>query len=161
MSQSALKTDNSVYLTDEGLQELKAELAELKDVKQPALLTRVAEARSQGDLSENSDYTAARDELAFVEGRIEELEDILSRVKVIKANSKAHKEVQMGSKITVKVNNKEHMFTIVGEWEADPMEKKISNDSPLGKALMGKKEGEQVEIEAPAGRLLYKVIKIH
>jgi len=113
-------------------------------------------------LSENAEYSSAREELSFVEGRVEELEDILAHAKLIKqSNSNGKKLVSLGSQITVKVNNGEHNFTIVGEWEADPMAKKISHDSPLGKALIGKKEGESVEVEAPAGRVVYEIVKIH
>ncbi len=153
---------NSVYLTKDGLTNLEKELEELKKVKLPKLVKRVAIARDNGDLSENAEYSSAREELSFVEGRVDELEDILAHAKVIKqSNGSGKKQVSLGSQITVKVNNGEHVFTIVGEWEADPMEKKISHDSPLGKALLGKKEGEEVEVEAPAGRVVYKIVKIH
>jgi len=153
---------NGVFLTKDGLQALEKELGELKKIRLPKLVKRVAVARDNGDLSENAEYSSAREELSFVEGRLEELEDILAHVKLIKqSNTNGKKLVSLGSQITVKVNNGEHNFTIVGEWEADPMAKKISHDSPLGKALIGKKEGESVEVEAPAGRVVYEIVKIH
>ena len=152
---------NGVYLTKEGLAGLEKELEELKKKKLPKLVKRVAVARDNGDLSENAEYASAREELSFVEGRVEELEDIIARAKVIKHVVKGAKKIVLGSKITVKVNNGEHVFTIVGEWEADPMEKKISHDSPLGKSLIGKKEGDEVEVAAPAGKVIYQIVKIH
>jgi len=147
------------HLTSHGLKELKDELKELVDVKRPALVERVAVARSHGDLSENSEYSAAREDLAFVEGRIEELEELISKAKVIK-NNKHTNEIKLGSQVTVKVNGEEQTYEVVGEWEADPLEKKISHTSPLGRALMGKKKGDKVEIEAPAGKVSYHIQKI-
>ncbi len=152
---------HEVFLTKEGLEELKTELKELVEKKRPKLIRRVAKARDFGDLSENAEYSTSREELALVEGRVEELEDIIARAKLIKQNGNGGKNIQLGSKITIKVNDTEHIYTVVGEWEADPMEKKISHDSPLGKALLGKKEGEMVEVDAPAGKLSYQIVKIH
>lgn len=154
-------TDNHiVQLTIQGRTELEKELEELRSVKRPASVKRLQTAREFGDLSENAEYHDAREELNFIDGRIEELEDILSRSKVVKAtNSKI--AVGIGCKVTVAANGSSHIFHIVGEWEANPMEKKISHDSPLGKALLGKKVGDKVEVEAPAGKILYTVKKIH
>ncbi len=148
------------HLTSEGLKELRLELKELVDDKRPALIDRVAVARSHGDLSENSEYTAAREDLAFIEGRIDELEELISKAKLIK-NNKSNNEVKLGCRVTVKVSGKEQTFEVVGEWEADPMEKKISHTSPLGKALIGRKKGDKVEIEVPAGKVKYHIDKIH
>ena len=150
-----------VYVTGEGLKELKEELRVLTEQKRPALIDRVATARAHGDLSENSEYTAAREDLAFVEGRIEEIEVLIAKAKLIKNNHAANNEVVLGCKVTVKVNGKEQIFEVVGEWEADPLEQKISHTSPLGQALLGKKKDEKVEIEAPAGKVTYYVLKIH
>ena len=153
----------NIFLTSDGLKELKAELKQLEEVKRPKLVERVTVARSHGDLSENSEYTNARDDLAFVEGRIEELEEMITRAKVIrnKIVKGKKKEIQLGCKITIKVNRKKETFELVGEWEADPLEKKISHTSPLGKALIGKKKGDKVEIEAPAGKVKYHILRIH
>jgi len=155
-----MKNDKNVYLTKEGLATLKKELIELEKKKRPKLVKRVTTARNMGDLSENSEYTSAREELGLVDGRIEELKIILTRVKTIKKTS-GRKKVGLGCKVTVKVNGETHVYEVVGEWEANPMNKKISHSSPLGKALLGKKEGEKVEIEAPAGKIIYEVQKIH
>lgn len=149
-----------VSLTQDGYAELVAELKELKDNKLPAAIDRVARARDFGDLSENSEYQNARENLSFLEGRIEELEDLVSRAKIIKAKKTSKKAVTLGSKVTVNGGGKTHTFTIVGEYEADPTEKKISHDSPLGKALLGKKIGEEVEYEAPVGKILYQIKRI-
>ena len=150
-----------VYVTGEGLKELKEELRILAAEKRPALIDRVATARAHGDLSENSEYTAAREDLAFIEGRIEEIEALIAKAKLIKSNHSANNRVVLGCKVTVKVNSKEQTFEVVGEWEADPLEQKISHTSPLGQALLGKKSGEKVEIEAPAGKVTYHILKIH
>lgn len=149
-----------IHLTREGLEELKLELKEHKENKRPQAVKRVARARDFGDLSENNEYQQARDELAFIDGRIEELEELISKAKIIDGKKK-RKTVDLGCKVTVHGNGKTHTYTIVGEWEADPKEKKISHQSPLGKALVGKKVGEMVEIEAPAGKVVYTIKKIH
>lgn len=150
--------NQKIFFTKDGLAELKAEYDELFNVKRPATVTRLAEARDQGDLSENSEYTAAKSDLAFIDGRILELEEILHNAKII-TNHKSS-SVDVGCKVTITVNGKKEVFTVVGEWEADPTEKKISNSSPLGKALLGKKVGDTAEVEAPAGKILYKVLHI-
>ncbi len=151
-----------VFVTKEGLEELKKELADLSDVKRAQVLERVSAARSMGDLSENSEYTAAREELSLIDGRIEELSDIIKNANLIEENHKSGKgaKIDLGSEITVAINGKRELFTLVGEWEADPKNKKISHESPLGKALMGKEIGEKVEVEAPAGKVVYTVVAI-
>lgn len=150
--------DKKIYLTKEGLEELKKEYEELTKVKRPEVLERLSAARNQGDLSENAEYTAARDELSFVDGRIDELDELLKQVSVIEDSGKG--SVALGSKVTLKVGAKEDIYTVVGEWEADPAEKKISHESPLGKALLGKAKGDQVEVDAPAGKVLYTVVAV-
>lgn len=147
-------------MTKEGLEELKLELREHKENKRPRAVERVARARDFGDLTENSEYHQARDELAFIDGRIEELEELISKVQIIDGKKK-RSAVDLGCKVTVLANGATHTYTIVGEWEADPKEKKISHQSPLGKALVGRKVGESVEIEAPAGKVVYEIKKIH
>jgi transcription elongation factor GreA len=148
-----------VKITKSGLDELKRELDELVNVKRPKLVDRLANARSQGDLSENSDYQSAKEELEFLDGRIDELTEVI-KISVITNTSGAKGGVGVGTKVTVKVNGKEVVFHVVGEWEADPMNKKISDSSPLGVALVGKKVGEKAEVEAPAGKVLYEIIAI-
>lgn len=149
-----------IYVTKEGLEELKKELEQLGKVKRPEVLERVSAARAMGDLSENSEYTAAREELSLIDGRIEELTEILKNVEIIKEGGSG-KTIQLGSKVIVSVGNKKEEFALVGEWEADPHNKKISHESPLGKALLGKNVGEKIEVEAPAGKIAYTVVSIH
>lgn len=150
--------NNQKILTKDGLHDLKAEYDELMNVKRPAIVTRLAEARDQGDLSENSEYAAAKQDLSFLDGRIAELEELLHGAKVITTHKKGM--IDVGCKVTLHINGKKEVFTLVGEWEADPSQKKISHSSPLGKALLGKKSGETVEVEAPAGKILYKILEI-
>lgn len=150
--------NNKILLTKDGLNELKKEYDELVKVKRPAAVARLSAARELGDLSENSEYAAAKQDLSFIDGRIVELEEILHGATVITTHKRG--QVDVGCKVTLHANGKREIFTVVGEWEADPMEKKISHESPLGKALLGKKVGDKVEVEAPAGRLLYKILHI-
>jgi len=152
--------DEKIFLTSEGLEKIKSELENLKEKRRPTVVERLALARSQGDLSENTEYAAAREELAFVDGRIEELEDIVSKASVIQKTGDSYSNVGLGSKVTVKIDGTETVYEIVGEWEANPAKKKVSHSSPLGKALIGKKIGEEVEFEAPAGKILLKIIRI-
>lgn len=151
-----------VYVTKEGLEELKKELLELTDEKRPQVLDRVSQARQMGDLSENSEYTSAKEELSLIDGRIEELEDIIKGANLIEEKHTKGKAtaIQLGSDITLSINGKKEIFTLVGEWEADPKNKKISHESPLGKALIGKSVGEKVEVEAPAGKIAYSIVDI-
>jgi len=146
-------------VTKDGLEALKTELNELVEVKRPKMVARLANARSQGDLSENSDYQNARDELEFLDGRISELEEVIKSAVLVQPNG-TKGEVVVGTKVKLKVNSQEHQYSIVGEWEADPAAKKISHTSPLGEALMGKKKGDKVEVEAPAGKIVYEVLAI-
>ena len=146
-------------VTKEGFESLKKELDVLVMEKRPAAVERLANARQQGDLAENSDYHNAKDELEFLDGRISELEDVLHNAEVIDT-TKRNGEVLVGTKVTLKTNGNKHTFDIVGEWEADPSQKKISNTSPLGRALVGKKKGDSVEVEAPAGKIVYEVLSI-
>jgi transcription elongation factor GreA len=145
-------------LTPEGLSALKAEYDDLVVVKRPAGVQRLADAREEGDLSENSEYAAAKQDLSFIDGRILELEEILHSAKVVTNHKKG--AIDVGSTVTLHMNGKHEQFTLVGEWEADPKNKKISHSSPLGKALLGKKPGETIEVEAPAGKIQYRIVSI-
>jgi transcription elongation factor GreA len=153
-----MKNDN-ILVTADGLENLKRELEQLKNDKLPAVVSRVAKAREDGDLSENSAYQFGKQEQEFLEGRIEELETILSKATLV-AKSSQKNSVDVGCKVTVTVGGKKQVFSIVGDWEAKPAEKKISGISPLGKALLGKKIGEKAEVEAPVGRLTYTIVDI-
>lgn len=148
-----------VQITKKGLETLKKELDGLVNVKRPKLVERLSYARSQGDLAENSDYTYAKEDLEFMDGRISELEEVLKNAKVVLSKGK-NGGVAVGTTVTVKINGDKSVFEIVGEWEADPVNKKISHESPLGKALVGKKVGEKAEVEAPAGKVIYEILEI-
>lgn len=154
--------DKKIYLTKEGLGELKKEHEELTKKRRPEVLARVSQARNMGDLSENAEYVAAREELSFIDGRIEELEEMLKQVSIIHESGKGNGKgiIKLGSKVVLHIDGKKEEFTVVGEWEADPTEKKISHESPLGKALIGKKVGEIIEVTAPAGKIRYKILDI-
>jgi len=154
-------SDKKIYLTKEGLAELKKEYDELVKTKRPDVLARVSQARNMGDLSENAEYAAAREELTFIDGRIDELEIILKEAIVIRESAKtAGHAIKLGSTVTLNSSGKKEMFTVVGEWEADPMNKKISHESPLGKVLLGKKVGEKVQVQAPAGKIIYSIVDV-
>jgi len=148
-----------IYLTKDGLSELKEEHEELIKVKRPEILNRVSQARNMGDLSENAEYNVAREELSFIDGRIDELEELLKQAVLITANKSS--TIKLGSKVKVNTGKAKDEFILVGEWEADPKEKKISHESPLGKALLGRKVGEKAEVEAPAGKIVYTIEAIN
>ncbi|MCL5432996.1 MAG: transcription elongation factor GreA [Patescibacteria group bacterium] len=154
--------NKKIYLTKEGLEELKKEHDDLTKIKRPEVLERVTQARNMGDLSENAEYVAARDELSFIDGRIEELSELLKQVSLIHESSSkgGKKTVKLGSKVTLHVDGKKEVFMLVGEWEADPKDKKISHESPLGKALIGKEIGEKVQVDAPAGKINYTIVDV-
>lgn len=148
----------TVNLTKEGKKALEEELENLI-AQRPAIIERVATARAFGDLKENEEYSSARSEQKTVENRILEIEDILKNAKIIK--SAAHSKVTMGATVKVKVNGKaEQTFSIVGPVEANPLEGKISDQSPIGKALLGKKEGETAKMATPKGKTTYEIIEI-
>ena len=153
--------DKKIYLTKEGLAELKKEYDELVNKKRPDVLARVTQARNMGDLSENAEYVSAREELTFIDGRIDELEIILKQAVIIREGARtSNHAVKLGSTVTLHSNGKKEVFTLVGEWEADPTNKKISHQSPLGKVLIGKKVGEKVQVEAPAGKITYSIVSV-
>jgi len=145
------------HLTTNGKVELETELTELKG-QRSQIAEKIANARDYGDLSENAEYDAAREEQAQLESRVAELEEILQNADIIKP-AKSNGTVQVGSTVELK-NGKVVKYQIVGPVEADPLEGKISNESPIGAALMGKKEGEKVTIETPKGSVSYTIISI-
>lgn len=149
-----------IQFTQVGLDEILAEIEELKKLKLPKAIDRVSRARDFGDLSENAEYHAAKEDLSFLEGKVEELEELVAKAEVVDAPSSSD-GVNIGCKVTLTVGGKEHTYQVVGEWEADPMKMKISHTSPLGQALLGKKKGEDVEFEAPVGKVIYNIKKIH
>lgn len=147
------------HLTKEGVDELTQECENLVS-QRPTIAERIKTAREFGDLAENAEYTSARQEQDRVESRISEIEHILLNVEVIK-KPKGDSKVQLGSKVVLKGDSgKQKEFQVVGTVEADPMNGKISDESPIGQALLGKKEGEAVEIKTPAETAVYKVVDI-
>ena len=149
-------------LSAERLEELKQELTYLKTVKEKEVADLIKEARSFGDLSENSEYDEAKNEQGKLYSRIAEVENILANYVVIEENTDNTDVVGMGSRITVKdvTTGEEESYQVVGSQEADPMNGRISEESPFGKALIGAKEGDAVTVEAPRGNIRYTVLKI-
>lgn len=152
--------NTQVQLTKEAFEALKGELHELNDIKRPALVTRLSRAMSEGDLAENADYQNAKEELEFLDGRISELEEVINNAKVMDDTGVHNGMVAIGTKVSVKLGGKTQIFTLVGEWEADPRHQKISHSSPLGQMLMGKKKGDKVKVEAPAGQVTYEILAV-
>ena len=147
------------YLTQEKIDQLNEEYTELKKQKIPDLAKRIDEARQMGDLSENAEYHAARDDMAWAQSRVKEITAILDNAEVISSGSSGG-VVGLGSLVAVAVNGKTFEYTIVGAQEADPLKGRISNESPLGKAFLGAKVGDMVTVEVPAGEQEYEVMDI-
>ncbi|MDD3170526.1 MAG: transcription elongation factor GreA [Candidatus Paceibacterota bacterium] len=147
------------YITQEGLDKLKKELERLKKEERIKISEELKEAISFGDLSENAAYDEAKENQAFLEGKIAELEKLVNAAKLIKKDNH-NGWIQIGSLVTLSDGNGEHCFEIVGEEEADPIENRLSFKSPLGQALLNKPRGAQVEITTPKGVTKYKVLKI-
>ena len=141
-------------ITDSGRKELEKELAELKS-RRGEIAEKIAEARSFGDLSENAEYDAAREEQGLLETRVIEIEDILQDASIIKSADAT--VVGLGSAVELKNSDRTVTYTVVGPVEADPMEGKISDESPIGQALMGKKVGDEVTISTPKGEIVYTI----
>lgn len=150
---------NQTYLSPEGIEALKKELQELKTKKRQEIARRLQEAKDLGDLSENAEYFEAKEAQSLNENHIAELEELLKNTVIIETSS-AEDMVRVGSTIEVKSNNGAEIFKIVGSAEAKPQEGKISNESPLGRAFLGRKIGDEVEIKTPGGVTKYKIIKI-
>ena len=156
-----MSKEKELYLTQEGLDELRKELDELIQVKRPEVITALKDARAQGDLSENAEYDAARTEQAIVESRIKDLEVMLERAVVI---TKVDTDVvSIGTKVTLEYVDDEDTeeYSIVGSQEADPFTNKISNESPIAKAIMGLKVGTIVSVESPNGKYDVKILAIN
>lgn len=156
-----MDNNKQIQVTKKGFEDLQSELNELVNDKRPKLVERLERARQEGDLSENSDYTNSREELEFLDGRIDELKHVIDNAKIVDDNGATKSgKVDVGATVVVEVNGTKHEYKIVGEWEADPMQKKISHESPLGKQLVGRAKGEEVEVEAPAGKIVYKIVEV-
>ncbi len=151
------------FLTKEGYQKLQDELEHLKTIKRQEVAERLHEAMEGGELIENAEYEAAKNEQAFVEGRIQELETLLATARVIEDNGAGKKSdiVQVGSKVTIKEGSfEDETYTIVGAPEANPRDGKISHESPIGKAILNHRAGETVTVETPSGPYKVKIIKV-
>lgn len=158
-------SDKVTLVTREGLEKLKEELNYLKEVKRKEVAERIKEAISYGDLSENSEYEESKNEQAFLEGRILELEEKIKHAKIIDERHKKTATVQIGSKVVISTTDskgalREQEYTIVGSTEADPLSFKISNESPVGRALLDRKIGDFVKVKVPAGQIQLKVLKV-
>jgi len=146
------------YLSKEGLEQVKKEVDDLK-LKRQEIAQRLEESKALGDLSENMEYLQAKEAQAFNEGKILELEEVLKNAIVINKNG-GNSIVQIGGTVEINCQGEKQTFTIVGSEEANPAQGKISNESPLGKAFLGHKAGETVEVETPRGKATYKIMSI-
>lgn len=155
-------TNEEVLLTRGGLEKLEKELFFLKSVKRKEIAARIKDAITYGDITDNSEYEDAKNEQAFVEGRIITLEKILRRARILEKSDSNNNYVTVGSTVRLKdiEMNREYTYTIVGTAEADPGDSKISNESPVGRAILGLTIGEEVEVKVPAGSLKYKILEI-
>lgn len=149
------------FLTREGYQKLQDELETLRKEKREEIANRLHEAMEGGELIDNAEYEAAKNEQAFVEGRIKELEILLASARVIEEGHTTTGSIQVGSRVTIKESDMEpEVYTIVGAAEANPAHGKISNESPLGKSLLNRKAGDRVQVEAPAGSFTVDIVKV-
>ncbi|MDE2572739.1 MAG: transcription elongation factor GreA [bacterium] len=154
--------DKEIVLTAEGLRKLEEELDHLKTVHRQEVNERIRQAKEFGDITENAEYEDAKQEQAFVEGRILKLEGMIRNARLIDESEYASGEVHLGATVKVKdiSNNRGFEFTIVGSAESDPGNQRISNESPIGRALMGKKKGDEVVVNTPKGSVNYKIEQI-
>jgi transcription elongation factor GreA len=157
-----MNANQPVYLTAEGQNDLRRELDRLVNVKRPALAERLHKAIQQGDLSENADYIAAKEEQGFLEGRIQQIEVMLRNAVLIEAQGSGE-EVVLGRRVTVveEGEDEEETFLIVGPAEADPIKGRVSYESPLGQALLGRQVGDVVTVVAPAGKIVFCITAIY
>ena len=154
------ETEKKFLLTADGLKKLEEELKYLKKDKRKEIAAKLAEAISFGDLSENAEYDAAKNEQAFVEQRIIEVEDQIKYAEVIVENKSEKGLVQVGSTVVISHEGEEHQYTIVGSTESDPLKQRISNESPVGEAIIGKKAKDKVKVQAPGGEFEYTIVKV-
>lgn len=148
-----------IYISPEGLEKLKAELQELKTVKVREISDRIESAKALGDLKENAEYHAAKDEMGMAHSRILEIEEMLKNIELIE-EGKSGENVRIGSTIEVESRHGKKTLKIVGSTEADPLEGLVSNESPIGRAFLGTKKGEDVRVETPGGVVMYKLLDV-
>jgi transcription elongation factor GreA len=149
----------TTYISRDGLDKLRAELAEMTNVRRPEIAQRIHDAKEHGDLSENAEYEDAKNEQAFVEGRIQTLETMIKNASLIDEHTSTD-HVQIGSTVKVKGDDGTETFSIVGSAEAKPADGRISNESPVGRALLGRKKGDKVVVKVPAGDFAYTILEI-
>lgn len=152
--------EKTIYLTKEGYERLKVELETLLNSERKAVAERIKTAKEYGDLSENSEYSDAKEQQSFVEGRINEVEHILKNAEIIDEKHIDCNSVNIGCTVHLEAEKGELKYRIVGSTEADPEKGYISNESPIGQALLGKKRGDEVEVTVPAGKMKYKIKKV-
>ena len=151
-----------ILLTKDGIEKLQHELKQLINIDRKEIIKKIKETREYGDLSENAEYDAARTQQSMIEGRIEELEALLKKARVIDTNHKSTGKVSFGDKIKVQVDGEEDTFSLVGSAESDPSKGLISMESPLGKALLGSKVGEKISVTIPdGGSIDYTILAIN
>ena len=153
---------DKIPFTEIGLNKLKKEMVELKSIERPAIIKAIAEARSHGDLSENAEYHAAREKQGFIEGRLLELENVISRAEVIDLSKIRGDKVTFGTsvKLVDEETEEEKIFHIVGQYESNLEMGKISTSSPIVKGIIGKSEGDSVEVTTPGGKKFYEILNI-
>jgi len=147
------------YISEEGLAKLRAELDELVSVRRAEIAQRIHDAKEHGDLAENAEYEDAKNEQAFVEGQIQRLEALIKNAIIIDEHHGTD-HVQIGSTVKVDGADGKQLYTIVGSTEASPKEGRISNESPVGRSLLGKRKGDTVDVQTPAGTFSYKILEI-
>ena len=157
-----MNSDRKTPVTREGLERLKDELRELTDVKRPEIIAAIADARSHGDLRENAAYDAARHDQAMNEKRSRDIENLMQKAVVMddEANAGPPDEVRLGSTVVVEIEGDEERYTIVGAIEAKPAAGLISNESPVGRALLGRKVGDEAVVQTPRGQSVYRILRV-
>ena len=155
-----MSDEKTQYVSAQGLLDLQNELEHLKNIKIPDIANRIDEAKQHGDLSENAEYQQAKEEMAWAHGRRQDLEYLIDHVEVMETVTQKKGVVSVGSTITVKTNTKTKTYTIVGPQEADPLQGKISNESPLGMSFIGHKVGDMIPVTTPAGKQTYEILEI-
>ncbi len=150
---------NKIQLTEAGFASLEKEYKELQEEKRPQAVDRLQKARSMGDLKENSEYHAAREALSFVDSRMLEIEEIMKNHEIVHTGG-SNSVISVGNTVIAQVNGEKQEFQIVGDFEADITKRKLSQNSPIGHALIGKKEGEKVEVVIPSGKIIYSILQV-
>lgn len=157
-----MSNNQPIYLTEEGLQKVKDELEYLTTVRRREVAQMIAEAKAEGDISENAGYDEAKTAQGFLEGKIRELENILKHAQIITEDAAPANVVTLGRTVIVEEDGTDikETYTIVGSREADPLNGRVSNESPMGKGLLGKKVGQKIKVDTPGGQITFKIIKV-